>query len=344
MKTGREYTYPGVSAWEKSRRGEGSGREGYAMSSPTRTPNVAGSEMQHEGRRVENIKQYYQQLCSNYRMISQQLQLPDLPPARRQTLSAQSSKLQQALQDFTDRVIRPIISANRMAGSSSMGNSPLTARVPPALGASSQFGMNTTPTSSSMPSQGTRAFTRAPPVQTTRGAEPRASSPRPASFDYARAPSTNTLRIADFLSQTQMSSATLLEKNPNSSNRNAPSFHGTAAGAAGETYTVQALASSISPKIRIAPDAEDFLLSLADRYISLACRGICESARHRKRPGISTKDLSIVLTNELGLATTAAGIPYAVPPAGPSKVPSKRNASFNPHYARMQQLKKHLSS
>lgn len=66
--------------------------------------------------RIEGIKQYYQQLCTSYRLTSQQLQSPELSPPQRQQLQLQLEKLQQGLQEFTEKVIKPIIAANKAAG------------------------------------------------------------------------------------------------------------------------------------------------------------------------------------------------------------------------------------
>lgn len=93
------------------------------------TPNISGGDVPPgvniPPSRMEGIKQYYQQLCNNYRLVSQQLQNPELPPMRRQMLSAQLEKLQQGLQEFTERVIKPIINANRAAGNPPMAGFPM---------------------------------------------------------------------------------------------------------------------------------------------------------------------------------------------------------------------------
>lgn len=112
-------------------------------------------------------------------------------------------------------------------------------------------------------------------------------------------------------------------------------------------------------------DGEEALLGLADRYLSEACRSICESARHRKRPGIALKDLEMALGYELGAVEVTAALPHAICPSGVSlKLSSSKKTSLdsavsssgnsgslgtsavgpNPHLTRMQQLRKHLST
>ncbi len=91
--------------------------------SPPKSP-LAPLHMDGGSRRAESIKQYYQQLCANYRMVSSQLALPNVPAQRKAILAEQLEKLQGALQDFTDRVIRPIIAANRGAAPPQRGGAP----------------------------------------------------------------------------------------------------------------------------------------------------------------------------------------------------------------------------
>lgn len=261
------------------------------MSSPDRSGEPP------DGARVENIKQYYQQLCANYRHISQQLQHPELPPARRQTLSLQLETLAQALQDFTDRVIKPIVNARsspRPSGSvTGTPSTPKRARP------------------SGPPMTGTGAPSRPPPVP-------------------------------PFISELgQRGEGVLLE-------RSAPfkvggGGNGPDAGAASYD-TLAAFLAARHPGVQLAPDdtaVEDLLLSLCDRFLSLVMRGICESARHRKRPGMATRDVELVLDREMGMPVVTAGLPYAVPPSGPVKVPPKKSVASNPHHARLQQMRRH---
>lgn len=252
-----------------------------------------------DGARVENIKQYYQQLCANYRHISQQLQHPELPPARRQTLSLQLETLAQALQDFTDRVIKPIVNARSSPRPSTSGTG--------------------------TPSTPKRTRISGPTVGGT-------SVP-------SRTPSISLLAAASGLEQP--SEGVLLERsapfktggNGNGPDNGAPSYD-----------TLAGFLAARHPAVQLVPgdtSIEELLLSLSDRFLYLVMRGICESARHRKRPGMATRDVELVLDREMGMSVVTAGLPYAVPPSGPIKVPPKKSTSSNPHHARLLQMRRH---
>lgn len=262
------------------------------MSSPDRSGEPP------DGARVENIKQYYQQLCANYRHTSQQLQHPELPPARRQALSLQLETLAQALQDFTDRVIKPIVNARSSPrpGSSAAGT----------------------------PSTPKRARLSGGPIVVGPGAPARPLPPLPPASE-----------------PDQRSEGILLE-------RSVPFKAGGAGGGpVDRVVSYDTLADFLAarhPNVQLAPNdgaVEDLLLSLSDRFLSLVMQGVCESARHRKRPGMATRDVELVLDREMGMSVVTAGLPYAVPPSGPVKAPPKKSASSNPHHARLQQMRRH---
>lgn len=80
------------------------GRGGSA--SPTSTSSTASSSQ--NAQRIEVIRNYYQQLCANLRAVMQHLQIPDLAPQRRQAMLMQKEKLEQSLQEFSERVLRPL--------------------------------------------------------------------------------------------------------------------------------------------------------------------------------------------------------------------------------------------
>lgn len=263
------------------------------MSSPDRSGEPP------DGARVENIKQYYQQLCANYRHISQQLQHPELPPARRQTLSLQLETLAQALQDFTDRVIKPIVNA----------------RSSPRPGGSITGTLST-------------------PKRT------RISGPTIVGTSVPSRPPPNSL-LAAAPGPEQHSEGILLERSI--AFKSGGGGNGPENGAPNYDTLVEFLAAR-HPGVQLAPgdnSIEDLLLSLSDRFLYLVMRGICESARHRKRPGIATRDVELVLDREMGMPVVTAGLPYAVPPSGPIKVPPKKSASSNPHHARLLQMRRH---
>lgn len=264
------------------------------MSSP-RTP--------EDGRRAENIKQYYQQLCANYRMVSQQLQHPDLPPGRRPVLQAQLEKLQTALQEFTDKVIKPIISANKSSPRGSVSS------------------VSGTPVQKTKP--GPMISAPATPRETPNGM---------VMGKLTKTGAVLSQSTQQFLDQTKFSEGVLVEVGPTMRSR----ASGTQAGFSGSVRL-----SDVLPDVKLTQEVEDVLLTVADRYLSNVCQGICESARHRKRPGISIRDFELVISREMGMTTTTAGIPFAVGPMAPLK---KKTAVANPHSTRLQQLKKYLAS
>jgi hypothetical protein len=58
--------------------------------------------------RLETIRQYYVQLSNNLRLITQQLQAPDLSPSRRQALLMEQGRANAAMQEFTEKILKPI--------------------------------------------------------------------------------------------------------------------------------------------------------------------------------------------------------------------------------------------
>lgn len=63
--------------------------------------------------KIESIKSYYYQLSTSLRSITAQLQQPDLTPGRRQALGLQQEKLQSSLNEFTEKVLKPLMAAAR---------------------------------------------------------------------------------------------------------------------------------------------------------------------------------------------------------------------------------------
>ncbi len=105
----------------------------------------------------------------------------------------------------------------------------------------------------------------------------------------------------------------------------------------------------------ITPDAEEILLALADRTLLSLCRAACESAAHRRRPGLALRDVEAALSapgcpSEVACVGAALGAPVAVScvRSAASRRAGAPSASLsaggNPHASRMQQLRKHLAS
>lgn len=71
---------------------------------------------QPNGQRIEAIKQYYNQLCTNLRHIVNQLNAPDVTAQRKIVLQQQQEQVQKSLQEFTEKVLRPLASAATAGG------------------------------------------------------------------------------------------------------------------------------------------------------------------------------------------------------------------------------------
>ena len=72
------------------------------------TPAGVAAEQPQPANKIETIRQYYHQLTNNIRLIQQQLQIPDLPPARRQALLVEQARVNAAMQEFTEKILKPI--------------------------------------------------------------------------------------------------------------------------------------------------------------------------------------------------------------------------------------------
>jgi hypothetical protein len=69
------------------------------------TPGTANSNALN---RLETIRQYYMQLSNNLRLITQQLQSSDLTAPRRQALLMEQARANAAMQEFTEKILKPI--------------------------------------------------------------------------------------------------------------------------------------------------------------------------------------------------------------------------------------------
>lgn len=303
------------------------------MSSPPKQGQISGLDLSsvstQDPRKVESIKQYYQQLCANYRLVSQQLQHPDLPASRRPALTAQLEKLQAALQEFTEKVIRPIINANKAAAVTRTGDTPVQSKAP-------------TPVPSVGPSPVANQTPRTRPAPPTARLLTTTSRPEnvmaSGAIDFRGVPLMNSSTI-NFLAQTQPTEGILVETNGRKR-----AIGGLVNSDGQRTSLLSTLSKSLDPRIKLTDDGEYYLLGLADQYLETVCRGVCESARHRKRPGVSMKDFEFVISKRLEMPITTAGIPYAVPPPPPPKIPAKKTMLASSYHAKVLQLKKHLST
>lgn len=71
------------------------------------------SAMKPNSAKIENIKNYYYQLSASLRNVTAQLTQPDLTPGRREALTLQQEKIQSSLNEFTEKVLKPLMSAAR---------------------------------------------------------------------------------------------------------------------------------------------------------------------------------------------------------------------------------------
>lgn len=72
--------------------------------------NTSNAPVQHQQQKIEMIKQYYNQLSSNIKSLAAQLAVPDLAPIRRAALQQQYDRLQASMVEFTDKVLKPLMS------------------------------------------------------------------------------------------------------------------------------------------------------------------------------------------------------------------------------------------
>jgi len=331
---------------------------------------VALAPLTGEGR-AENIKQYYQQLCANYRLVSQQLQKTDLPPQRRQMLQAHHDRLQHALQDFTERVIKPIVAANRnvpaaapsvpLPGNSSPKMDGLKDSSPksssPSVPSSIPSGDNRLSGASPMiPQQGFLPVKRATasPISSIRGQvqqQPRIPirpvlfgerggrrvmvSPAVATYLKPFDPNRKNDLIQEKVAVTE-------ERDDQEDD----SMGYRANGTPGPGLKVSDLLQRIcSGRIEIEPRAEGVVLDLADRFIEQVGSLLGESMRHRKRPSVGPRDLEWVFQEQFQLPRTVAAIPH-VTSAGAlrgSVIRKQFDGGQSSHHQKMQQLKKHLA-
>lgn len=291
------------------------------MSSPepsTTVTNPPPPPQETDNKRVENIKQYYQQLCANYRLVTQQLQQADLPLIRRQTLLSQQERLQQALHDFTERVIKPIMNARntqRAAGVERGVSTPLqgTPKRPRTLAT----GMITS-------------------INGATNTGPMATSLTPVPMPPFTLP-IPSLSANQYLKPMEYSKGNLLDQSDSTPGRLDHRIEATLPTTIAELVRRHQMEAKV-----IDPEVEDYLLRETDSFLELLFRGICESARHRKRPGIGIKDVEIVLAKEFGMTGITASLPHAVPPPGPTKAPTKKAGQpANPHLVRLQLFKRH---
>lgn len=304
-----------------------------------------------EPRKIEGIKQYYQQLCTTYRQVSQELQQPDLAPDRRATLTAQLEKLQAAIQDFTERFIKPIINAGARVSPRPSGTATPVGVGP---GRPTRPGAASGPPSTQQPPPSAAQLTPQPPVGIPGPVMMAAGARAKPELGIVLPPSTVPVAkgaiemrtaamseaTARLLRETYPQDGVLLESTAAVRSRQAANE-----GASGKAL-LPSLLRSLVPPAQLTREAEEIVLVLADHYLRDVCEAICESARHRGRPGISTKDVELAMAREMGMASSAAGLPFSVPVAPMAlKVPAGRKASTsNPHTTRIQQLRRHLAA
>jgi hypothetical protein len=112
--------------------------------------NGMGGQKQQQS--IDMIKQYYQQLTSNLRVLTTQLNDPALTPPHRQQLQAQHERLSQNLVDFTDKVLKPLMA--NMSSSSVAWNPAIsstnTGSTNPGIGGTYSV-LNVRPSTSTLP-------------------------------------------------------------------------------------------------------------------------------------------------------------------------------------------------
>ena len=72
--------------------------------------------------RLETIRQYYMQLSNNLRLITQQLQTPDLTSSKRQALLMEQARANAAMQEFNEKILKPISASKQQQTQAQMNN------------------------------------------------------------------------------------------------------------------------------------------------------------------------------------------------------------------------------
>lgn len=337
--------------------------------------NMQASNGKPNTQRIEAIKAYYNQLCTNLRHIVNQLNAPEVTPQRRLALQGQQEQVQKSLAEFTEKVLRPLASA---AG----GANPATA-----VGSTSQHSSgnpgNLLIPQSSPPSSATTAtngkFPGAPfqPQQHPAGSTPQhqqqAAAANVVLFPFAPP----AIKQMATLYQKQMAlvhqqQQTFHQKvhnkhfdssfGPSKKEADVPAnltkyrlvshedskppssmLSNEAAGRAGP-QTVNGLVAEMYPNVRLDRTLEQAVLRMADDFVDEVGSFACQLALHRKDTKLCKRDVELALHKSSAQITLPGSYRSVVLGASVKKLTKRQPSSSNQHQNRMTQLKKFMAS
>ncbi len=330
----------------------------------------SNSQQQPNGQRIEAIKQYYNQLCTNLRHIVSQLNAPEVTPQRRQVLLHQQEQVQKSLQEFTEKVLRPLANA---AAANNIGNTPAASATAPSSRRPSvpttQYGISPAPvapqnkvsppqmTPISVPPPPPMMFQNAPPPirQALMAIQKQAQLIQQQQLLFQQKIMSrnfdSTLNIAQELKDsmlvqdagkdarnfTLVSSVEEMKK--------AAGLRKTSIDNGVQGKTVSELVNNIDPKLECTPELEDSILKIADEFIDDVSIYAAKLALHRKDTKMVKKDFELAIDKLFGVMLPGSHRTTML--AKSVKKLTKKSTSgstANPHHNRMAQLRKYFAS
>lgn len=329
------------------------------------------------GQRIEAIKQYYNQLCTNLRHIVNQLNAPETSAQRRMVLLQQQDQVQKSLQEFTEKVLKPLASAAAAANPNQ--GTPNVPQGPPPRQPSFANGTNgSQPTGTAnakvpSPSQPLPAAVQSIPTPSQPMPVPVAAAPM--MFQNAPPAARQALLLvqkqAQLVQQQQiLFGQKLLSKNFDSTlnhahledcqkkfvdigheasslvlvsglSTDAQELGSKRKASAMHGRTIPEVLSEISSTLEVTPELEEGLLRLADDFIDNVASFASQLALNRKDNKLTRKDLEIAIERLTG--TLAPGSHRSTILATSVKKLTRKGAggpTNNPHLNRMAQIKK----
>lgn len=328
-----------------------------------------GENGQPNVQRIEAIKQYYNQLCTNLRHIVDQLNAPEVTPQRRQTLLHQQDQVQKSLQEFTEKVLKPLAAVANTQAPRPGGTALPAAPQPPTVAQPSR--VIVPPGAGAGPK-----IVSPPPVPVPPPAPPPPMPTAPLPFQNAPLAARQTLQALQKQSQLIQQQQVIfgqkiLSKNFDSSLNHAhreamkPRYEdgmancesisllapqrlartpaiGSSSLHSRETtgQTAKQLLAKIAPRLNCTEELEEAILRLSDEFIESVGSLGAQLAVSRKATRLSKKDLEIAAERMYGIVIPGSHRSTVLGSSVRKLTKRPAGASSNPHQVRMAQLKK----